>query len=225
MEKIIILGTGGFAAELTEYIKSNNKYSKKQLEIVGYLDINKKNYFKYGFSAPFLGHEEVYTFKKDEFGIVAVGEENARQKIIAYLLKNNVKVINFIHHSAIVASSSKIGVGNIICPNVIIGPNVIINDFNILNYNCAIAHDSILGKMNIFSPNVQITGYSTIGSNNFFGVSSACTPNINIGNYNKIQAGITVSINVEDGNIIFSMDKIKKMKIYQKEKKWTLKKL
>jgi len=214
-KEIIICGTGGFAAELTEYIEHNNLNSKVHIKIIGYLDVDKQNYLRYGYKAPFLGSEQEYTFKQRTIVFVAIGDSKIRQKIINILTEKNVLFDNFIHHSCIVSSSSIVGKGNIICPNVIIGPNTKIGNFNILNYSCAIPHDCEMGNMNILSPNVYITGYCKIGDNNFFGVSSGCTPSLKIGSNNKIQAGIILNINVEDNNIVFSMNKIKKMKLYK----------
>ena len=40
MKKIVIIGTGAVAAELTSYIEDNNKHtnSESQIELLGYID-------------------------------------------------------------------------------------------------------------------------------------------------------------------------------------------
>jgi len=213
MKNIYIIGTGGFAAELTEYILDNNKQGNV-LSIAGYFDIDDKNHKIYKFEAPFLGKEKEYDFPKESILYLAIGDNSIRKHIIDYFKDKDVVFENFIHHSCLIASSAKLGTGNILCPHIIIGPNTILGDYNLLNYKTAIPHDCHLGNQNVFSPNVNITGYTTIGSNNFFGISSSALPDIHIGNNNKIQAGVTVDKKITNDNIVFTMNKIKTMVLY-----------
>lgn len=215
MKKCIIVGTGGFAAEITDYIHENNKYSSEKTEIFGYLDISENNYVKYGFAAKFLGCEDSFVFT-DEYEIyVAVGNDKVRSALIEKLKSKNANLPNFIHHSVRISPSAEIGRGNIFCPNVIIGPASSIGDLNIINYYTSIAHDCYVGDGNIFSPSIQVTGYCQIGNNNFFGSMSGVTPAIKIGNNNKIQAGIIVNKNIDDNSIVFTTTQIKNMVIYK----------
>ena len=211
---VFIVGAGGFAAELTEYIVDNNNNTNKRINIKGYFDINIENYKKYDFKAPFLGNEVDYDFKEGSIVLIASGDSNLRKKVVENLQYKKIKFENFIHYSCLISRTSKIGKGNIICPNVIIGPNTVIGNFNLINYKTALPHDCEVGNLNTFSPNVQITGYCKIGNMNFFGVSSGCTPKTTIGNNNKIQAGVIVAKKVSDKSIVFSMEKIKSMKLY-----------
>ena len=216
MKKVYIIGTGGFAAELTEYINDNNKLNTlEQIVIEGYFDINDKNYQHYNFQSPFLGDEKNYSFPENSILYIAIGDNNIRKKIIQFFEGKNIIFENFIHHTCIISSSAKYGKGNIFCPHVIIGPKTILGDFNLVNYKTAIPHDCTVGSHNIFSPNVNITGYSTIVNNNFFGTSSTVLPNIQIGNNNKIQAGVTVLKNISNNNIVFTTNLMKNMVIYK----------
>jgi len=59
MKKVIVLGAGGHAAEIDEYIRHTQRVTlKRDLKIVGFLDDNANNYSKYAFSAPLLGGGE-----------------------------------------------------------------------------------------------------------------------------------------------------------------------
>lgn len=214
---VYIFGTGGFAAEVTEYIRNNNSHSVEQnINIIGYFDINDNNYQKYKFTAPFLGDERLFEFPKHSKAILAIGEHKIRDQILSHFENNNtLEFINFIHHTCLISSSTKLGKGNILCPYVIIGPNAIVGDHNIFNYYVALPHDCELGNNNIFSPNVNITGFTKIGNHNFFGTSCTTLPSISIGNNNKLQAGITLNKKISDNNIVFSINSIKTMPIYK----------
>lgn len=216
MKKVYIIGTGGFAAELTEYILDNNRY-EDEISILGYFDLNDENHKLYNFEAPFLGKEKEYNFPKNSILYLAIGDNIIRKNVIDYFKDKHVMFDNFVHHSCLLASSSILGKGNILCPHVIIGPKTILGDHNLLNYKTAIPHDCKIGTENVFSPNINITGYTTIGNNNFFGISCNTLPNINIGNNNKIQAGITVGKSITNNNIVFAMNKIKTMVLYNEK--------
>lgn len=215
MKKIKIIGAGGFAAELTEYIFDNNRIKSEQYQIEGYFDVQRETYDAHNFAAPFLGSERDYDFSENDIVMIAIGDVSSRYKVANYLAQKGVTIETFIHHSSLVASTCKIGVGNIICPFCIIGPMTELGDYNLLNYQCAIPHDCVVGSYNVLSPNVHVTGYVQIGDCNLFGVSSGTKPAIKIGDHNKIQAGLIVDRNIKNNSIVFEMNKIKTMELYK----------
>lgn len=215
MKELYIIGAGGFAAELTEYIHQNNSIQKEQITILGYFDLDVKQYEAYSYDAPFLGNEREYKFSSEDKVLIAIGDVNIRTKAIEYFESMNIEIENFSHYTALIAATAKIGKGNIFCPYTIIGPNTIVGNFNLLNYYCAIPHDCKIGDFNVFSPNIQITGYCEVGNKNLFGVSSGMKPNISIKNNNKIQPGLIVDKNVKNNSLIFKVEKIKIMELYK----------
>jgi acetyltransferase EpsM len=55
MKKIIIVGAGGHAAELRDYITYMNRAGDINLEVEGFLDDDEEAYNTYDYSEPFLG--------------------------------------------------------------------------------------------------------------------------------------------------------------------------
>lgn len=213
--EVKIIGAGGFAMELAEYIEDNNRHLEEKVLIEGFFDIDDKSYNINQFTAPYLGSEKDYAFTDDDNVLIAIGDLETRNKVIDYLNDTAANIISFVHHSSIIASSSNIGKGTIICPFCIIGAMTKLGNYNLINYQCAIPHNCTIGDGNVFSPNVQVTGYTKIGSNNFFGVSTGTMPSIVIGNNNKVQAGLLVTKNIENNSIVFSIQKIKTMEMYK----------
>lgn len=204
--KLIIIGAGAAAAELTHFVNHSNKYYKTKIKISGYLDLKtgkKELLKKNGFSKKFLGDLESHVFLKSEFYIVAINNMSIRKKILNLLKTKNANITNYVHPTAVIADSAKIGKGNIIYPYCLIGPNVKIADFNFFNCHVAIGHDSKIYNNNIFSPNCCIAGSVKINKNNFFGLKSAVIPNKKIGKDNIIQAGMIVDKDISNENVIF----------------------
>lgn len=215
MKNIIIVGTGGFAAEILEYIHANQKFVDKFNYVVkGFLDINNNNHKHYKFEYPLLGDETNYTIDEGDVFILGIGEielMGVRKTIVNTLKSKGAKFINLIHHTVHIPTSTILGEGNIIAPFSVIGPNNKIGDFNAINYHSSIAHDSSIGNYNILSPSTTITGWVNIGSMNFFGTSTSVIPSVSIGDFNKIQSGVVVEKNIKDSSFVFSSSKTKQM--------------
>jgi acetyltransferase-like isoleucine patch superfamily enzyme len=205
--KIVIVGSGAVAAELTSYIKDHNRQvqQKDQLLILGYLDSseNIETYWKkYKLEKPVLGDVHGYSIKKDENFIIAISNIEFRLKMIDILSSRRASVIGFIHASAIIAESATLGSGNIIYPHCIVGPNVKMGDHNLLTAYSFVSHDCIVGSHNFFSSS-GLSGNTIIGNSNYFGIRSTVLPNISIGDNNTIQAGMIVDKNVLDNSMVF----------------------
>jgi sugar O-acyltransferase (sialic acid O-acetyltransferase NeuD family) len=210
-ETLIIVGTGGFAAEVTEYICSTLDYRDDYLK--GYLDFTDENLGKYKFDRPILGTEKTYHIEEDDRFIVAVGKRSTRNKIIDILRDRGAKFINVIHSSAIVSKNAKIGEGNIICPFCVIGPNAVIGDNNIFNCHTYIAHDVRMGSNNVLCPRNVICGNVEMGDSNFLATAVSVAPQKRIGSNNTISIGMDLLINISDCFLVES-----KMEYYKTRK-------
>ena len=207
LKKIVIVGTGAVAAELTSYIEDNNKnfQSDIQIDLLGYIDYdyNLEKYWKKNqLKKPILGDIDNYNFKNDVEVLIGISDINFRNGIIIKLESKGICFFQFIHHSVIIPDTFSIGKGNIIYPFCIIGPNTKIGDFNLITSYSFISHDCVIGNGNFLSSS-GIAGRVSIGDNNFFGIRSTVLPNIIIGNHNIIQAGMFVDKNISKDSIIY----------------------
>jgi acetyltransferase-like isoleucine patch superfamily enzyme len=207
MKKIVIIGTGAVAAELTSYIEDNNKHtnSESHIELLGYIDYEyniEKYWKKYQLQKPVLGDINNFNFEKEVEVLIGISDIKFRNDIISKLEIIGVTFCQFIHHSVIIPETIELGKGNIIYPFCIIGPNTKIGDFNMVTSYSFISHDCIVGNGNFLST-AGIAGRVSIGDNNFFGIRSTILPSISIGHNNVIQAGMVVDKKVNDDSIIF----------------------
>lgn len=204
IKDIIIIGAGGHAAEIDEYIKySQSKTDVKELNVIGFLDDDPESYKRYKFSASFQGGIKEHQVRSDAYYIIGIANLKYREKIVSRLKSEGANFVTFIHCESYVSESSIIGNGVVIGPNVNIGPNVKIGDFNLLNARSSMGHDTIVGDYNFISPNVCFSGFTTVGDNNLFGINSATIPGIKVGNCNKIAAGMVLNKNVNDDSVVF----------------------
>lgn len=207
LKDIVIVGSGGCAAELTFYIEDwNTKLPPEdRLNILGYIEYqnNIEQYWKhYHLSYPVLCDIDEYKPKPNQEVLVAIMNIEVRKGMIDKLIKKNAFIGSFTHHTAIVSKKSKIGTGNILFPYCIVEPLARVGDFNLLTSTSYISHDCIIGNNNFFSA-AGIAGHVKVGNNNYFGIKSTVIPRITIGDNNKIQAGMVVDKNINNNSTIF----------------------
>jgi len=204
MTKVIIIGAGGHAAEIDEYIKyCREKAGNKTLNVVGFLDDNPEGYSRYKFSAPFLGGIKDHSVIAEYKYIIGIANTEYRYLLVNQLLSRGASFVSFIHCSAYISESAKIGEGSIIGPNASIGPNVQVGNYTLINSRCSLGHDTIVGDYNFISPNVCFSGFTKVGNRNLFGINSATIPGVKIGDRNKIAAGMILDNNINDDTIVF----------------------
>jgi acetyltransferase EpsM len=207
MKKVIIVGAGGHAAELVDYLVYKNNLQEtvlaEQTEIVGLIDDSQANYQSYQYDVPYLGTIKDHLVRTDVGYVMGIANMKYRRVIIEQLLRNDAKFITLIHPTALISSSAKIGVGCVISHNVSIGPKVILGDFNLINSRCTIGHDSKMGNYNFLSPQVVTGGFAVVGDENFIGTNGVVLPAVTLGNNNTIAAGMIVDKNVSDNATVF----------------------
>ncbi len=190
MTDVIIIGAGGHAAEIDEYIAYSQKVTgNNELNIIGFLDDNPENYARYQLSAPLLGGVKDHKLQRGHGYIIGIANLKYRRLFVDRFKAEGALFVSFIHCGAYVSRSAVIGEGSIIGPNASIGPNVQIGKFTLINSRCSLGHDTIVGDYNFISPNVCFSGFTEIGNENLFGINSATIPGIKVGNRNKIAAG------------------------------------
>lgn len=204
MTDVIIIGAGGHAAEIDEYIKYSQKIEgRKGLNIIGFLDDNPHNYARYNLSAPLIGRASDHEVIRGQGYIIGIASLQYRRFFIDSYIAKGAHFVSFIHRGAYVSSSAVIGDGSIIGPNANIGPNVRIGRYSLINARCSMGHDTIVGNYNFISPNVCFSGFTEVGDENLFGINSATIPSIKVGNRNKIVAGMILDQNVGNDTVVF----------------------
>lgn len=204
MKKVILVGAGGHAAELREYISYLNFHdSQNGLDIVGFLDDDKEIYSHYSYSEPWLGKLSTHKVLPNVWYLMAIANLQFRKVIIEDFSKKGARFTGFVHPTALVAATAVIGEGTVISHNASVGPKVKIGSFNMLNSRCTIGHDTQIGDFNFISPQVALSGNTVVGSENLIGTNVCTIPGIRIGNSNKIGAGMTVYKNIGDKETVF----------------------
>lgn len=208
-KKIIIIGAGDLGQLLAHHITHD-----AQQTIVGFLDDTMvKETLVDGF--PVLGGiQDAQTFFNQglcDEAIIAIGYNHFEFRASVFEdIKQIMPIYSFIHSSAYIDPSTKIGNGVVVLPGCVIDKGCVIEDNVLMNAGVVIAHDSKVKEHSFFGPGVKIAGFSVVGSKCFLGISSTILNNLTICDSVIIAAGALVNKSItEKGTYIGIPAKIK----------------
>ncbi len=194
--KYVLMGGGGFALELYEYMNSEGKPP------IGYYapeeDHTLSQYL------PWLGDEKTDTLDVSFQYILASGSIDVRKRIISFLEEHELGVKSFISRYAHVSSIARYGKGLVMTPYSVISGNPIVGDYVLLNGGF-IGHDAFVGNNVVIGPSAHITGYCKIGDNSTFGANSALIPGTVVGSNSEIGILTFPRKRVKDHKTVISM--------------------
>lgn len=192
MEKIAIVGSGGFAREIMYLINDINKQSNRY-EFVGFVGFD-KNSTIHGY--PVIGNDEEINITKEPISLaIAVGESTLKARIRAKYNNSLVSFPTLIHPSVFIADPDHVSIGEgcIICAGNMLTTDIKIHDFVTLNLMCTIGHDTEINDYASFMPSVNISGEVNVGKNVYVGTGAKIINQVSIGENTIVGAGAVVA--------------------------------
>ncbi len=208
LEKIAIIGAGGFGREVEMLINQINYY-KKQYNFIGFYD-------DYLSGENINGTIDDLKFYNSKLTIcIAIADPILKNQIVDKLkLNNHLNYATLIHPNVIIGTSlDTIGNGCIICAGNIITVNTKIGNYVTLNLSCTVGHDTIIEDYCSFMPSVNISGEVHIESKVYVGTGSKIINKIKIGENTTIGAGSLVTKSIQSNCVALGVPaKIIKLK-------------
>lgn len=192
MEKIAIVGSGGFAREILTLIGDINQ-RQPTYEIIGFVDSDTSKTI-HGY--PVIGDDEYVNQVKESLSVVlAVGEPHLKKKIRNKYSNPLVKFPSLIHPSVLIGSKDTVSVGEgcIICAGCVLTTDIEIKDFVTLNLMCTVGHDTEIDNYCSFMPSVNISGEVKVNESVYVGTGAKIINQLEIGNNTIIGAGAVVA--------------------------------
>lgn len=191
---LVLIGGGGYAIELFSFIKDD---LSNDCKLVGFYDDNKDCVLsKFNHNLNYLGRIDDF-HESDHACIIAIANPIIRAKIYKKI-SINCKFYTYIHSSAIISSSARIGESVVIGPNCIVSANAEISNNVCLNVFCGVGHGSTIQESSVLGPYALVNGDCSVGIACYLGSKSVIFPGINIGNGVSIDAGSIVRSNITD---------------------------
>jgi sugar O-acyltransferase (sialic acid O-acetyltransferase NeuD family) len=197
MEKIAIIGAGGFGREVLDIIDACNQI-KPIYKPLGF--IVDPIYAKPGEivnDLPILGgFDWLEQHAGDVFITCGVGPSHLRYQLIQRAKAINTRFINLIHPSVIKTRWISMGEGVIITAGCILTNQIMIGDHVHLNLDCTIGHNSVLQDFVTLAPGVHVSGNVQLETGCYIGTGANIIEKLVIGEWSIIGAGSTIINNV-----------------------------
>lgn len=127
--------------------------------------------------------------------IIALGNNEVRQKIMLKLENLQAKIITLVHHTAVVSPYCTIGRGGVVFANAVVNIGCTLGDGVIINTSASIDHDCTVGDFTHISPGVHVAGGVKIGKYSWLGIGCSIVEYIEIATNTTVGAGAVVHKN------------------------------
>jgi sugar O-acyltransferase (sialic acid O-acetyltransferase NeuD family) len=193
IEKVVIIGTGGFGREVLDVLEAINQVEPRY-EILGF--VTEPGYQKPGDlinQQPVLGYYDWLEQHSQEVkAICGVGAPATRLRLIRQAEQLGVQFFSAVHPTAILTRWVKMGVGSIITAGCILTNNITIGDHVHLNLDCTVGHDAVIEDFVTVSPGVHVSGNVRLAQGSFIGTGANLIEGKTVGQWSVIGAGSVV---------------------------------
>lgn len=196
MKNLIFIGAGGLGRQMYAWAKECPGYEQDFI-IAGFLDDNPKALNNYQGYPPVLGDISHYEVNSNDTFVLAIGNNEDRQKCIDIIRDKGGSFITLIHPSSYVYCKENIGEGTIIAPLASIGVDAKIGNFCLIQGGDMIGHDVEIGNNVRIDCNVVCVGGIKIKDN-------VCVHTGAVINH-----GVTIEANSVVGAMSFVIKKVK----------------
>lgn len=208
MKSIVIVGGGGLGYEVAEYMRQDIENGFLQdVELRGVIDDEEDACRRSPITLPYLGTIRSYKPMLDEYVVLAIGQPSIKKEVVRQLQSVGSSFITYVHSSAYVSLSAKIGAGVLVCPFCVVNSGTVIEDFVMLNVFCSIGHGAVVGEFSVLSPYSALNGDSSIGSGCFLGTRATVFPRTKTGNNCIVDSHSYVKFDTPDNSIITNRGK------------------
>ena len=192
MEKIVIIGAGGFGREVKLLIDRINKTSGTW-DLIGFIDDGIPEGVEVS-GIPVIGGVDTLLRVSEPLSVVcAIGAPSTRRKIIQSIRGNsNLRFPALVDPSVKSSDSVRLGKGCIICADSILTVNIQIEEFTIVNLDSTIGYDASIGSFVTIYPSCNISGNVHIGQLCEIGTGTQVIQGILIGDSTVVGAGSVV---------------------------------
>ena len=193
LQKVVIIGTGGFGREVLDVLEAVNQVSPTY-EILGF--ITEPGFQQPGEQineAPVLGYYDwLEANRQDVRAICGVGSPPTRKRLIEKAEALGVEFFSVVHPRAILTRWVTLGSGTIITAGCILTNNITLGNHVHLNLDCTVGHDAILKDYVTVSPGVHISGNVTLETGSFIGTGANIIEGKTVGAWSVVGAGSVV---------------------------------
>lgn len=196
--RLAIIGAGALGQQIAQHARQDGRY-----RIAGFFD----DTLSLGYATangPVLGgipaaQESHGRGEFDEL-LMGIGYNHlaARQRLFEQLTGQGIPFARFVHRSAWVDESARLGPGVFVGAGCLLDLNAELQANIFLNPGCTIAHDSTVEAHSFLAPAVHIAGNVRVGERNFLGIGTTLIDSVQLAADVRTGGGTVVTKNLEE---------------------------
>ncbi|MCE2930660.1 MAG: acetyltransferase [Vampirovibrionales bacterium] len=207
---LLLIGAGGHAKVVLEEFKDAWDFQAVISDTS--LSETQTAYFEAQGLEVLVESEELYNAflaKNVTHAVIAVGDNEARQKIAEALLAAGFSFPNLIHPKALVASTAEISsVGVQILAGSHVGASASIGKHTIVNHHAIVEHDAVVGDAVHVAPHAVLLGGASLASGSLLGANATILPNVAVRANASIGAGGVVTKDIHTSGVYIGIPAI-----------------
>lgn len=203
MISIVIIGAGDLGKEIVWLIEDINRV-KPTYVILGFLDddASKAGGEFYGYRV--LGNSSDLERLADKMplsAVIAIQDGKIRKRIREEHRGFN-NWASIIHPTAVIASTSPLGIGSVVFPHVTVSVDSKIGEFELLYINSVICNDCLIGDYVSIMTGASVSERAEIGNECFLSAGSTIYPHKKLGARVEVGVEATASKDYEDDSSV-----------------------
>lgn len=160
MERLLIVGAGGFGRSVAEAVLATSRYA-----LVGFLDDRWPD-VEPVWGHPVLGKTQIAQFAAHaDAAIVALGDNERRRQLCEAVLASGMQLANVIHPAAVVSPSAKLGRGVTVMAGAVIGCEAKLGDGALVNTGAIVDHHAEVQDFGHLGAGSCLAGGAILGEN------------------------------------------------------------
>ena len=194
MQKVVILGAGGFAREVLDIFMAQNTVSA-QCKILGFIDENPGHWGMILNGYPVLGSFDWFDAQdKSELRVICgVGTPAVRRKLVQKAAALGLRFCNIVHPTAVLTPFVELGEGVVVTAGCIFTNQIKVGNHVHVNLDCTIGHDCIIEDFCTLAPGVHVSGNVHIKTGCDIGTGAVILQGVTIGEWSIVGAGAVVT--------------------------------
>lgn len=200
MTPFVIVGTGGMGRELLGWIAGSNADVRARFRTEAFISEG-SDVGSVVHGVPVV-HPDDWSGAPPRF-VMAFADPASKRRLALDLEARGWHAETFIHDSAVVGLSARIGRGTVICPFCRVSTDCEIGDHVLVNGASGIGHDAAVGSFSSLLGAVSVNGNAIIGDGVLLGAGSMIYPGKRVGDGAVIGMGSIVLRNVPAGATMF----------------------
>lgn len=191
MTDVIIVGAGGFGAEVFQWL-TDAADAGAAVRVLGVVDDRATDVAWGAGHLRILGTTAAFSVPPGAHAAIAIGEPRARSTVAGRMQARGLPLFTLIHPLAYVAPTASVDDGAIVCPFALLAPHARVGANAVINVYASVGHHAAVGAHGNLCPYATLNGHAVTEEGVFLGTHATVAVGRRIGAWSKVAAGAVV---------------------------------